>query len=46
MIGSAPCVMNAIVDGLAAYRVRHIQMPVTAEEVWRLIQLGKKSMKA
>ena len=35
--------MNAIADGLAAYRVRHIQMPVmerhiqmpvTAEEVW------------
>jgi carbon-monoxide dehydrogenase large subunit len=34
-------VMNAIVDALAEHGIRHIDMPVTAEKVWRAIQAAK-----
>jgi carbon-monoxide dehydrogenase large subunit len=35
--GSLPAVMNAVVDALSAHGVRHIDMPVTPERVWRAI---------
>ncbi len=42
-IGSCPAVMNAIVDALwRAYRVRHIDMPATAERVWQAIEEGRR----
>ena len=31
-------VINAIVDALAEYGVRHIEMPATAERVWRAMR--------
>jgi len=31
-------VVNAIVDALSAYGVKHLQMPVTAEKIWRAIR--------
>jgi carbon-monoxide dehydrogenase large subunit len=34
-------VVNAVVDALADYGVTHIEMPVTAEKVWRVIRNGK-----
>ena len=34
-------VVNAVVDALSDYGVTHIEMPVTAERVWRAIQNGK-----
>jgi carbon-monoxide dehydrogenase large subunit len=34
-------VVNAVVDALADYGVTHIEMPVTAEKVWRAIRDGK-----
>lgn len=34
-------VVNAVVDALADYGVAHIEMPVTAEKVWRAIRNGK-----
>ena len=34
-------VVNAVVDALAEYGVTHIEMPVTAEKVWRAIRDGK-----
>ncbi len=34
-------VVNAVVDALADYGVTHIEMPLTAEKVWRAIQAGK-----
>ncbi len=37
-IGSTPAVHNAVVDALAHLGVRHIDMPCTAEKVWRTIQ--------
>ncbi len=36
--GSLPAVMNAIVDALAEFGVRHIDMPVSAEKLWRLVR--------
>jgi aerobic carbon-monoxide dehydrogenase large subunit len=32
--------MNAIVDALSERGVTHIDMPVTPEKVWRLLNLG------
>lgn len=34
-------VINAIVDALSVYGIRHIEMPATAERVWRAIQEAK-----
>ncbi|HEY2301304.1 MAG TPA: xanthine dehydrogenase family protein molybdopterin-binding subunit [Acidimicrobiales bacterium] len=39
-IGSAPALQNAVVDALAHLGVRHIDMPVTPERVWRAIRKG------
>jgi hypothetical protein len=33
-------VINAIVDALAELGVRHIELPVTSEQVWRAIRAG------
>jgi len=35
--GALPAVMNAVVDGLAEYGVKTIDMPATSEKVWRAI---------
>jgi carbon-monoxide dehydrogenase large subunit len=37
-LGSTPAVHNAIIDALSPFGVRHIDMPCTAERVWRAIQ--------
>jgi carbon-monoxide dehydrogenase large subunit len=37
-IGATPAVQNAVVDALAHLGVTHIDMPCTAERVWRAIQ--------
>ena len=37
-IGSTPCVINAAVDALAPFGVKHIEMPLRPERLWRLIQ--------
>ena len=39
-IGSTPAIHNAVVDALAPYGVTHLDMPCTAERVWRAIQGG------
>jgi carbon-monoxide dehydrogenase large subunit len=36
-IGATPAVQNAVVDAVAHLGVRHIDMPCTAERVWRAI---------
>ena len=36
-VGSPPVIMNAIVDGLAPFGVRHIDMPATPSRVWEAI---------
>jgi len=37
-IGSTPAVVNAAVDALAHLGVRHLDMPLTPERVWRAIR--------
>jgi carbon-monoxide dehydrogenase large subunit len=34
-IGSTPAVQNAVIDALAHLGVRHLDMPLTPERVWR-----------
>ena len=42
-IGSAPAVMNAILDALWwAFRIRHLDMPATPERVWAAIAEGRR----
>jgi aerobic carbon-monoxide dehydrogenase large subunit len=33
-VGSPPCLVNAIVDALAPFDVRHVDMPCTPARVW------------
>ena len=35
--GALPSVMNAVVDALSGHGVTHIDMPVTPEKVWRIL---------
>ncbi len=39
--GSLPSVMNALVDALSPYGVRHVDMPATPQAIWRMIHQGK-----
>jgi carbon-monoxide dehydrogenase large subunit len=36
--GALPAVMNALVDALAPYGIRHFDMPATPERVWQAIR--------
>jgi carbon-monoxide dehydrogenase large subunit len=36
-IGAPPAVVNAVIDALAAHGITHLDMPLTAEKVWRAI---------
>lgn len=36
-IGSTPAVVNAVIDALSPYGVRHLNMPLTAAKVWKAI---------
>jgi carbon-monoxide dehydrogenase large subunit len=40
-IGSTPAVHNAVIDALAPLGVRHVEMPLHGERVWRAIQEAK-----
>jgi carbon-monoxide dehydrogenase large subunit len=37
-IGCSPAVVNSVVDALSHLGVRHIDMPMTPEKIWKLIQ--------
>ena len=39
-IGSTPAVVNAAVDALAPYGVRHLDMPLTPPRIWEAINAG------
>ncbi|NKE47874.1 xanthine dehydrogenase family protein molybdopterin-binding subunit [Roseomonas frigidaquae] len=36
-IGSPPAVMNAVVDALRDYGVRHVEMPATPQKIWGIV---------
>jgi carbon-monoxide dehydrogenase large subunit len=40
-IGSTPAVQNAVIDALAPFGVRHIDMPCTPERVWRALRVSR-----
>lgn len=37
-IASTPTIANAVMDALAPYGVKHIDMPLTPEKIWRAMQ--------
>src|SRR5438067_9121017 len=39
--GALPSVMNALVDALSEFGIRHIDMPATPERVWRAIHRSR-----
>ena len=39
-VGALAAVVNAVVDALSEFGVSHIDMPITAEKVWRAIRRG------
>jgi len=45
-IGSPPAVINAVVDALRDYGVRHIDMPASAPKIWKIINAGRLPMAA
>ncbi|MFE0026941.1 xanthine dehydrogenase family protein molybdopterin-binding subunit [Amycolatopsis sp. NPDC059021] len=44
-IGSTPAVQNAVVDALAPYGVRHLDMPATPMRVWAALDEARKAGK-
>jgi carbon-monoxide dehydrogenase large subunit len=44
-IGSPPAVINAVVDALKGYGVRHVEMPATPARIWGIIH-GNRRMAA
>lgn len=40
-IGAVPAVVHAVLDALAERGVLHLEMPLTAEKVWRALQSGR-----
>ncbi|MDY7106786.1 MAG: xanthine dehydrogenase family protein molybdopterin-binding subunit [Actinomycetota bacterium] len=42
-IGSTPAIQNAVVDALSHLGVTHVDMPLTAERVWRAIEAARSS---
>jgi carbon-monoxide dehydrogenase large subunit len=39
-IGATPAIVGAIVDALAPFGVKHLDMPIKPENVWRIINRG------
>jgi CO/xanthine dehydrogenase Mo-binding subunit len=44
-IGATPCIANAVVDALSPLGIRHLDIPFTAEKVWKAIQ-GRQTASA
>jgi aerobic carbon-monoxide dehydrogenase large subunit len=42
-IGATPAVHNAIIDAVAHLGVRHLDMPVTSEKIWRAISAARSA---
>jgi carbon-monoxide dehydrogenase large subunit len=40
--GALPSVMNALVDALSEFGIRHLDMPATPERVWRAIRSARQ----
>jgi carbon-monoxide dehydrogenase large subunit len=42
-IGCSPALVNSVVDALSPLGVRHIDMPLTPEKIWKLVERGGKA---
>ena len=42
-LGSTPSIVSAVVDALSEFNVKHIDMMLRPEKLWRLIQDGEKA---
>ena len=40
-LGSTPCIVNAAVDAMSSFGVKHIDMMLRPEKLWRIIQGGR-----
>ncbi len=40
-IGATPAIVSAVVDAMAPFGIRHIDMPIKPEVLWRIISKGK-----
>ena len=45
-IGSTPAVQNAVVDALSVFGIRHLDMPCSAERVWKALRDAKATASA
>jgi carbon-monoxide dehydrogenase large subunit len=37
-IGVTPALVNAVMDALSVYGIRHLDMPLTPEKIWTAIR--------
>jgi carbon-monoxide dehydrogenase large subunit len=37
-IGAPPAIINAVVNALSDYNVRHVDMPISPNKMWDLMQ--------
>jgi len=44
--GSLASVVNAVIDALSEYGIKHLDMPLTSEKIWRAIQDAKANKAA
>ncbi len=42
-IGSTPAIVNSVVDALRPFGVRHVDMPLKPEKIWRILKSGPKT---
>ncbi len=45
-IGATPAIVNAVVDALRAFGVRHLDMPLRPERVWQALKAGAPAGRA
>ncbi|MGH9775008.1 MAG: xanthine dehydrogenase family protein molybdopterin-binding subunit [Candidatus Acidiferrales bacterium] len=45
-IGATPAILNAVVDALQPFGVKHVDLPVKRENIWRLMHTPAKKEKA
>lgn len=40
-IGSTPAIVNAVIDALTPFDIRHLDMPLTPEKIWKAIESAR-----
>jgi aerobic carbon-monoxide dehydrogenase large subunit len=45
-IGSPPAIINAVIDALKDYDVRHLDMPASPQKLWSIIEAGPPRLAA